>query len=198
MSTSDRNVTDLLVAWTGGDREAAERVLPLLYGELRRIAAVRLRRERNALTLEPTVLVHEAYLRLAGLERIQWRDRAHFLAVASLAMRRFLVERARRAASRKRGNGRLRVPLDQVDASGCEHGVDLLVLDETLSRLAAFDPVAARAIELHCFGGLSVDETGQVLGFSNATATRRLRLAKAWLYRELHSDQAGGDRSGGR
>lgn len=188
MQVREEIVTEWLVAWGAGDREAAEQVLPRVYGELRRIALVRLRGEREGHTLNPTALVHEAYLRLAELERIQWRSRAHFFNMAARTMRRVLIDHARAAGSAKRGGERQRTELDPETPGVSSPGVEGLVLDEALARLAAFDPEGAAVIELHALADLSVAETAAVLELSTATVVRRFRAAKAWLYRELYPE----------
>jgi RNA polymerase sigma-70 factor (ECF subfamily) len=195
-SSSEKNITALLSAWTAGDREAGEEVLPLVYGELRRIALSRLRGERADHSLDPTALAHEAYLRLCELHQIRWQDRRHFYRTAARMMRRVLVDHARQAAAGKRGSARLRVTLqgDLAEAAlpaVAPLDVDLLALDDALHRLALFDPAGAAAVELHCFAGLSVPETAVELGLSTATVVRRLRGAKAWLARELLGDADG-------
>ncbi len=167
-----------------GDATAGEELWAIVYDQLRRIAARHLRLERAGHTLAPTAVVHEAYLRLAGTE-LEWRDRAHFLAIASNVMRRVLVEHARARNRSKRGAGAVRVPLD--DAYDVKAGGDatIIELDSALERLAKFDPRKARTVELVSFGGLSLDEAAQVLEISAATVHRDLRVAKAWLENEL-------------
>lgn len=183
----DRETTEvsrLLVAWSNGDREALERLLPLVYGELHALAARYLRGERPDHTLQTTALIHEAYLRLCGAE-VAWEGRVHFLAVAAQTMRRILVDHARTRGRAKRGGGDGAVPLDEALAASPGRPDELLALDEALGRLSTLDERKARAVELHYFGGLTYDETAAVLGVSPATIDRELRMAKAWLYREL-------------
>ncbi|HET6569116.1 MAG TPA: sigma-70 family RNA polymerase sigma factor [Rhodothermales bacterium] len=179
--------TQLLHQWTGGDQDALGRLLPLVYDELRRIARVRLRGEREGHTLGSTALVHEAYLKLVDIHQVSWQDRAHFLAMASRVMRRILVDHARRRMAGRRGAGVNLVPLDEelVPADDTEK---LLEIDESLTRMEAEYPRQTRAIELHYFGGLTLEETGEVLGISAATVMRDLRFAEAWLNREWQED----------
>jgi RNA polymerase sigma factor (TIGR02999 family) len=179
-------VTQLLDAVTRGEPQAAEQLLPLVYEELRRLAATYLDQERRGQTLQPTALVHEAYLRLVGGEVDgKWQGRAHFLATAALAMRRILIDNARRKRREKRGGDRPRVELgDQADPRQ-EEAERLLELDEALTRLAAADVQAAELVQLHTFGGLSVEEAGEHLGISRAAAYRQWAFARAWLRYEL-------------
>jgi len=183
-------VTQLLSAWRDGDPGALDRLLPLIYDELHRIASRQRRGERDDHTLDTTDLLHEAYLRLVGSD-VDWVDRTHFYAVAARTMRRVLVDHARALGRAKRGGGAVKVPLvdDQVAEA---QGADLLDLDEALERLAAFDERKARVIELHYFGGLNYDETATVLEISAATVHRDLRMARAWLARELGAEPTGG------
>lgn len=183
------DVTSLLVRWSEGDQQALEQVLPLVYGELRRIASNQLRRERKDHTLAPTALVNELYLRLVDQRRTSWQNRAHFFGLAAQLMRRILVDYARTRSAGKRGGGVARIPLDEVldgDALPDDSGVaDVLAIDDALERLASIDPDQARIVELRFFGGLNVDEIAAVLGRSPRTVKREWRLARAWLYREL-------------
>jgi RNA polymerase sigma factor (TIGR02999 family) len=191
MTDSPSEVTELLRAWSGGDAEALDRLVPLVYDELRRRAAAALARERPGHTLQPTALVHEAYLRLVGQRRAAWRNRAQFLAVAAEMMRRILVDHARARAASKREGGWSRVSLDGVLARAGPGPVDVEVidLDSAMTRLAGFDPRGARIAELRFFGGLTLRETGDVLGISVATVERDWQAARAWLFAEL-SDAA--------
>lgn len=183
-----RSVTALLGDWGRGDSEALNQLLPLVYAELRRIAAGQIRKERANHTLQPTALVNEVYLRLVDQRQVEWQDRAHFLGVAAQIMRRILVDHARRHAARKRGAGVQCLSID--DAKGLVAAADMpiLALNDALDRLAKIDPELARIVELRAFGGLTIDEAAQVLKVSASTAKRDWRTAKAWLNRELGSD----------
>jgi RNA polymerase sigma factor (TIGR02999 family) len=182
------DVTQLLDAVARGEAQAADRLLPLVYDELRRLAADYLDRERPGQTLQPTALVHEAYLRLLGADaEPHWQDRAHFVATAAVAMRHILIDNARRKRRAKRGGGRDRVELaDQADPH-LQEADRVLALDEALTRLAAADARAAEIVQLHTFGGLSVVEAGQHLGLSRAAAYREWAFARAWLRCELEA-----------
>jgi RNA polymerase sigma factor (TIGR02999 family) len=179
-------ITEVLIAIDRGDPHAAEQLLPLVYDELRRLAAQKLAHERPAQTLQPTALVHEAYLRLvAGADvsapQKPWDGRGHFFAAAAEAMRRILVESARRKKRLKHGGGRQRVDLEDLDVPVRPPPEEILALDECLTRLAAEDPEAARVVQLHFFAGLSIEEVGETLGVSRATAYRHWAYARAWL-----------------
>jgi RNA polymerase sigma factor (TIGR02999 family) len=194
MATDDGGeVTRLLAAWSQGDRAALERLVPIVYDELRRIAERAMRRESAAHTLQTTALVHEAYLKLVGDpadggERGVWRNRQQFFAVAAQAMRRILVDHARERDAQKRGGGAPRLPLDEAIAIPSMAGdADVLAVDAALDTLAAVDPPLARVVELKFFGGLSLDEIAGVLDVSPSTAWREWSAAKAWLQRELGS-----------
>jgi len=179
-------ITRLLLEWRGGSVRALDQLVPLVYDELRRLARRRLRGERDGHTWSATDLVHEAYARLVEAD-VEWKDRVHFFAVASRLMRRILVDHARAGAREKRGGGALRVTLDEGLAASAGGGAPeaLLALDAALHRLAEIDQRKAHAVELHYFGGLSYEETAEALGVSPATVDRELRMAKAWLGREL-------------
>jgi RNA polymerase sigma factor (TIGR02999 family) len=185
-STSATEVTVLLRQWGAGDQKALERLMPLVYEELRRVAHRRLAGERTGHTLQTTALVHEAYGRLAEAD-LPWQDRAHFFALAARTMRRILVDYARSRLAAKRGGGAEAVPLDQltVELSAGGEDAEILALHEALEALERQDPRKAQVIEAHIFGGLTYDETAAALGISPATVDRDLRLAKAWLAREL-------------
>jgi RNA polymerase sigma-70 factor, ECF subfamily len=172
-----------------GKTDAIAALLPLVYGELRRVAAAYLRREKPGQTLQPTALVHEAYLRLVRDRHVTWQNRAHFCAIAAHSMRQILIEKARARKAAKRGGAWARISLDE--GVGAAPGLDLDVeaLDEALSRLESFDPQRARLVELRFFGGLSIDETAEVLGVSPATVKRGWTVARAWLRRELYGEQ---------
>jgi RNA polymerase sigma factor (TIGR02999 family) len=178
------DVTRMLHDWSAGDPSAADRLLPVVYGELRRLAAGYLKRERTGHTLQATALVNEAWMKLAG-QNAPWQNRAHFLGVAAEAMRRILVDHARRRQARKRGGGDLRVTLTEGIAAGPANEVDLVRLDEALSRLAALDERQARMVTMRFFAGLTVEETAEALGVSEKTVKRDWAAAKAWLRREL-------------
>ena len=180
------DVTSVLLETTGGSLPAAERLFTVLYSELRDRAALLMRRERPGHTLRPTDLVHEAYLHLADQTRCRWQDRAHFLAIASQAMRRILVDHARRRGSQKRGAGHIKLSLDDALVVGTEEADDMLQsLELALVKLAEHDLKAARVVEMRFFGGLTHDECACVLGFSPRTASRYWAFAQAWLYREI-------------
>jgi RNA polymerase sigma factor (TIGR02999 family) len=180
------DITSVLLEATEGSAPAAERLFTILYDQLRDRAALLLRRERPGHTLRPTDLVHEAYLHLADQTRCRWQDRAHFLAVASQAMRRILVDHARRRGSQKRGGGIVKIPLDDALVVGTDEADDVLrSLDLALVKLAERHPQAARVVEMRFFGGLTHEECACVLGFSPRTASRYWEFAQAWLYREL-------------
>jgi RNA polymerase sigma factor (TIGR02999 family) len=184
--TSPGEVTRLLIAWNEGDRAAVERLMPLVYGELRRIAERQFRRERAGHTLQPTAVVHEAYFRLVDQTRVTWKNRGHFFAIAAQAMRRILIDHARAREADKRGGREERVTLDLGIASPePADDVDLLALDEALVRLKALDEPQARIVELRFFGGLSIDETAEVMETSPSSIKREFRSARAWLFREL-------------
>jgi len=185
MSTR-QEVSRLLSDSVAGREEAAIQLFPIVYDELRRLAASALRRERADHTLQPTALVHEAFLRLVDVPEDRWHDRAHFVAIAARAMRRVLVDHARGRMALKRGRADIHVPIDEVDVASSETGgVDLVVLDEALSRLAALDERQARIVELRFFGGLTVEETAALIGSSPRTVKRDWHMARAWLKREL-------------
>jgi RNA polymerase sigma factor (TIGR02999 family) len=182
--------TRLLLAIDKGEPQAAEKLLPLVYNELRRLAARRLARERSDHTLQATALVHEAYLRLVGSDESQnWDSRRHFFAAAAVAMRRILVERARRKHRQIHGGGRKRVPLEPDLLVGREPPEELMALDEALEKLGEHDPVKLRLVELRYFAGLTSDQAAQVLGISPSTADRHWVYARAWLRREIQGNE---------
>ncbi|TAM82095.1 MAG: sigma-70 family RNA polymerase sigma factor [Acidobacteria bacterium] len=186
-------VTLLLRAWGDGDAEALERLAPLVYQELHRIARGYMGRERPDHTLQTTALINEAYVRLVDVRRVNWQDRAHFFAVCARAMRRILVDHARSRGYQKRGGGNLRVQFEEASGIAWSPDPDLLQLDEALNRLSALDPRKGSVIEMRFFGGLSVEETAEALKISPETVMRDWKLARAWLYRELSADPGNGD-----
>ena len=179
-------VTGLLIAWRAGDREALDRLIPLVYGELHRMAERHLRRERPGHTLQPTAIVNEVYLKLLGRRGSDWKDRAHFFAVAAQSMRRILVEHARHRNAKKRGGQGTRYLLDTVVLTE-PRAVDLMALDDALGKLSALDEEQGRVVELRFFGGLTEEETAEVLSISSRTVKRKWVAAKTFLYRELSS-----------
>ncbi|MGH9755417.1 MAG: sigma-70 family RNA polymerase sigma factor [Blastocatellia bacterium] len=185
MTPSSQNVTQLLLDWRNGDREALDRLMPLVYEELRRIANYYMRNERQAHTLQTTALVNEAYLRLVDHENIEWQNRAHFFGVAAQAMRRILVDHARTRNYQKRGGAAQRVSLDEAATLAEEQAAELIALDEALKELAKIDPRKCRIVEMRYFGGLSVEETAETLGVSVTTVARDWITAKGWLLREM-------------
>lgn len=187
MST-DHDVTMLLDHWSRGDPHALDRLLPLVYRELRAIAARQLRHERQGHTLQPTALVHEAYLRLVEQRNVDWHNRAHFFGVAAQVMRRILVDHARRQAARKRSDSLQRVPLENIVGRSSTQEISILGMDLVLSKLERLDPGLARLVELRAFGGLTIEEAAHVLRVSASTVKRDWRTAKAWLTRELGGD----------
>ena len=185
MEGSPGDITVLLTELRAGNRTAESRLMPLVYHELRRVAGRYMRRERPDHTLQPTALVHEAYLRLVGQREISWQNRAHFYGVAAQLMRRILVDHARARQAEKRGGHETKIALEEGLAFTGEKGAELLALDEALRRLAQRDPRQCRAVELRFFGGLSEDEAAEVLGISTRTLKRDWRVARAWLYKEI-------------
>jgi RNA polymerase sigma factor (TIGR02999 family) len=182
------DVTALLGDWSRGNRTALGQLLPLVYAELRRVAARQLRSERADHTLQPTALVHEAYIRLVDQRQVDWQNRAHFFGVAAQVMRRILVDHARRHAANKRGQGVRSVSMDDAQDVAAPNQIPILALDHALDRLDKVDAELTRIVELRAFGGLTIEEAAQVLGVSPSTAKRDWRTAKAWLSRELGPD----------
>jgi RNA polymerase sigma factor (TIGR02999 family) len=180
-------ITRLLDEWRAGDAGALDRLVPRVYTELRALAKRAMRRERAGHTLQPTALINETYLRLTGEEMPNFRNRSHFLGVAANLMRQILVDNARARLSAKRGAGGTRIPLSQAPEGASEETADVLALHEALGRLDQFDPRKARIIELHYFGGLTVDEVAEAAGLSPRSVARDLRLAKAWLSQYMGS-----------
>ena len=185
MDPSASEVTELLHQWSNGSTQALDQLLPRIYSELQRLASSYLRRERHDHTLQPTALVHEAFLKLVDQRAVRWQNRAHFFGIAAQAMRRILVDHARAHAAAKRGDGERAVPLDEAIFLTAAPNVDVLALDEVLTRLTRLDAQQSRVVELRFFGGLTIEETAEVLHISPATVRREWTLAKAWLYAEL-------------
>ena len=185
---SDVRPTELIRAWSQGDVSARERLIPLLYDELHKLARRYMRQERPDHTLQATALVNEAYLRLIDVNRVEWRNRTHFLALAAQMMRRILIESARSRHRQKRGAGAVRVNVDDLGELPAPHERNLVALSDALSALAMFDARMSQVVELRFFGGLSVEETAEVLNVSPETVMRDWKTAKAWLFRELSSD----------
>ena len=189
---SEETITQLLTKWSSGDQQAAERVLPLVYEELRRIAARQLRRERGAHTLQATAIVHEAYMRLVGQPGLEWPSRAHFYAFSAHLIRRILVDYARRRNRAKRGGLSEKITLVEMADLALEKSPDLVALDEALSDLEKFDPRMAAVVELKFFAGLTLEEIAEQLGVSSETVSREWRRARAWLYSMLQTNAATG------
>jgi RNA polymerase sigma factor (TIGR02999 family) len=191
-SDSGERITQLLQSWQQGDAQSGEEVVPLVYAELRRIARIRLSAERSSHTLQPTALVHEAWLRLMQQHGARWQNRSQFFAIAAQAMRRILVDHARRRHSHKRNAGEVPVTLDAVEELVASPVPDeeMLALDSALEQLTTLDQRQARVVELRFFGGLSIDETAQVLDLSATTVKREWTTARAWLYREIQRQSA--------
>ena len=189
MTPSPQEVTQLLKAWSGGDEAAFEQLMPLVYEELRRVAKRYMGRERAGHTLQTTALVHEAYLRIAGQRRAQWENRSQLFAIAAQQMRRILVDYARSHGASKRGGAAVKVSLDNAMLVSRERSAAALVVDESLTKLAVLDPEQARITELRFFGGLTVEETAEVIGISPATVKREWTMAKAWLTRDLRTSE---------
>jgi RNA polymerase sigma factor (TIGR02999 family) len=181
-------ITQLLVDWGKGDQAALDRLMPLVYSELRRLATNYLRRERMGHTLQPTALVNEAYLKLVGQKNAKWQNRAHFFAISAQLMRRILVDHARRHQADKRGGtDQQRLSITSAQELVAQQEVDLLALNEALDELSEMDAQQGRIVELKFFGGLSIDETAEVVGISHATVEREWKSARAWLRRRLEA-----------
>jgi RNA polymerase sigma-70 factor (ECF subfamily) len=185
LSLPPHEITQLLAEWTSGNQEALDKLYPLVYDELRRIARRYMSRERKGHTLQTTALINEAYLRLVEQRNVRWANRSHFFAIAAQIMRRILIDYARRYEYAKRGAGAQRVSLDEVAFVAKERARELLLLDEALNRLAAVDARRGRVVELRFFGGLENEEIAEVLKISPNTVTRDWKMARAWLYKEL-------------
>jgi RNA polymerase sigma factor (TIGR02999 family) len=186
MSAADPGVTRLLVQWTEGNRQAMEDLLPLVYDELRRLARSYLSKERPGHTLQSTALVHEAYMRLVD-QNVSWQSRAHFFGIAAQMMRRILVDHARNKNAAKRGDGAYKVTLDEGLVAAEDRDINILALDEALTKLATMDAQQSQIVELRFFAGLSIEDTSEVLKISPATVKRDWAMAKAWLYREMQA-----------
>lgn len=187
--SEDHYLTELLAKWNQGDKAALSDLMAAVFDELHRRAGVCLRRERQGHTLQTTALVNEVYLRIIKQNRVRWQNRNHFLSIASQMMRRILLDHARKHEADKRGGTEIRVALDEaLDVAESNSDVDLIALDQALVRLEAFDPRQSQIVELRFFGGLSVEETAEVMGISVATLMREWRLAKMWLYCELNKE----------
>src|ERR1700677_2205046 len=191
MDAAVGDVSKLLRAWSGGDRDALESLTPIVYEELRRLARRHMRRERPGHSLQTTALVNEAYMRLVDYKRMQWQNRSHFFAVSAQLMRRILVEHARRH-NLKRGGGVQHVSLEETAIVGGDRAADLTALDDAMVVLARLDPRKVQVVEMRFFGGLSVEETAEVLKVSTVTVKRDWRAAKTWLYRELSGGTSDG------
>ena len=185
---TQKSITQLLVAWSDGDRAALDELVPLVHSELRRIARNYMRGERKDHTLQTTALINEAYVRLVDQKHVRWQNRAHFLAIASQLMRRILVDYARRRQYQKRGAGAIQVTLAEVESFSDNRTPDLVALDEALTSLAEIDPRRSRVVELRFFGGLSIEETAEVLKVSPTTVERDWTVAKAWLHKAVMSE----------
>jgi RNA polymerase sigma-70 factor, ECF subfamily len=182
---SQKDITGLLLDWGSGDKAALDKLIPLVYKELRRMAHQYIQRERGGNTLQTSALINEAYMRLIDYKRMRWQDRAHFFAVAAQAMRRILVERARSRHRQKRGGAAQLVSLDEAADLASERGAEIIALDNALTDLYAIAPRKGQVVELRYFGGLNVDETAEVLGISAPTVQREWRAARAWLYKAI-------------
>jgi RNA polymerase sigma-70 factor (ECF subfamily) len=189
MTSSPQNITQLLVQWGNGDKEALDKLLPIVYEELRRQAERFLRRERPNHTLQPTALIHEAYLKLINQEHMRWQNRAQFFGIAAQLMRRILVDHARGKQAAKRGGEDVKLQLDEAMIGGRQKDVNLVTLDEALNRLGQLDEQQGKIVELRYFSGLSIDETSAAVSISPATVKRDWTIAKAWLRREILSDE---------
>jgi RNA polymerase sigma-70 factor (ECF subfamily) len=187
-------VTRILHDWTDGDQNAPERLMPYVYDELRRLARSFLARERDSHTLQPTALVHEAYVRLVDQRSVNWQNRAHFYGIAANMMRRVLIDHARAHATEKRGGAAVRLSLDDVQVPIEQRAADLVALDEALEKLAGFDERKCRIVEMRFFAGLTDEEIAEVLGVATRTVLRDWKKARLWLYRELALDQTLGEK----
>ena len=187
-SLATENLTGLLIEWRDGDKAALEQLIPLVYDELRRIAHRYVQRERDGHTLQTSALVNEAYVRLAGQENVDWQNRSHFFAVTAQVMRHILIDHARRRRYVKHGGELRQIPLEDAEGMTQQRAAELIALDEALAELAKFDQRKNRVVELRYFGGLSLEETAEVLEISLMTVRRDWRAAKAWLFRRMKSE----------
>src|SRR5215207_9546010 len=186
MSQEPQEITQMLLELTDGNEEVVNQILPHIYDELRRLASSYLRRERSNHTLQPTALVHEAYMKLIDQKQVQWQNRAHFFGIAAQVMRRILMDHARKHSAGKRGGEAEKLPLEEeILIVSHDKSADLIALDDALESLAKFDEQKARIVELRYFGGLSIEETAEVIGVSVPTINRQWRMAKAWLYSQI-------------
>lgn len=185
MAQTSQNVTQLLIGWSNGDKQALDALLPVVYEELRKQAARYLRRERVGHTLQTTALIHEAYLKLVDQKNVHWQNRAHFFGIAAQLMRRILVDHARTKKRAKRGGSDIRVSFNDANLLAPSRNLDIVALDKALTRLNEIDEQQSRIVELRFFSGLTVAETAEVLGISPATVKRDWSMAKAWLHREI-------------
>jgi len=185
MTSASEEITQLLIAWNQGDQEARDKLMPFVYSELRRLARSYLRRERPDHTLQPTALVHEAYLRLIDQSRVNWQNRAHFFGAAARLMRQILINHAEARRAAKRGGEAERISLNDVDHFAVEQEIDLIALNEALKNLERIDPSQGQVVELRYFSGLTIEEIAEVMGVAPATVKREWSTARAWLRREL-------------
>ncbi len=186
MAQNSHEVTQLLIEWSNGDKAALDKLMPLIYDELRRLAHHYMSRERPGHTLQTTALVDEAYVRLVNRQRVHWQNRAHFFAIAAHLMRSILVDHARSHAYAKRGGGAHKIPLDEAMVISQERAAEVVALDDALEQLTRIDPRQSRIVEMRFFAGLTIEETAEVLSLSPATIKREWSTAKAWLYHELN------------
>lgn len=185
MNTDTKAITRLLIDWREGNHAALDQLTPLVFSELRRIAASYLRKERSDHTLQPTALVNELYLQLAGVAKLEWKDRAHFLGIAAYLMRQILVQHARQHTTAKRGGGAQKFSLDEALSVSTNGSAEVIALDDALRELAEIDERKSKIIEMHYFGGLKAEEIAEVLGISKTTVGREMKLAHAWLHRQV-------------
>jgi RNA polymerase sigma factor (TIGR02999 family) len=192
MGRTEHNVTELLAAWSGGDEAALEKLVPLVYQELHRTAHRYMVRERSGHTLQTTALINEVYVRLTDFQEMSWQDRNHFFGICANLMRRVLTDFARSRRFLKRGGNAVHMPFDETLFGGCERAAGIVALDDALNALAVFDERKSRVVELRFFGGLSVEETAEVLNISVETVMRDWKMAKVWLLREMSGGETDG------